>query len=355
MPKISIIDIPEVAEIIISCFVGGADLVGIVISSRKLRASYDRPLIWRSVLSNEIDCFSSTGGCRKAGKKSGQKKKKHPLSSSYKSLFVANYKHALFESRKLIQSALTEGYEKSIRKSFYKSADFSICEALTSGILPTNETKKSCPHTRLLFLLRRTIYPERGDSRTTDKVMGSYIRCCLCLRRCYENVWVCICPNSSIDSKYPRACYCTSCYTHCETGDLCRSTGHFGHPVQLYAVPTTYLYDREYTVGCFGCAVTVVMRLSALHRSRIEFSQAATSVSLSASDTTISTITASNDDPVLCRPADGLPLGNSTFLCNSNQNDIRNMLRTEAGHADLIGRMRGNNDMILTSARCSFF
>jgi hypothetical protein len=147
-----------------------------------------------------------------------------------------------------------------------------------------------------------------------------------------------------------------------------------------YVVPSTYVNDKEYTVGCFECGLAVVVRVAASHRNRhiwlastdddgeeeVPVNNHAASLgrniatgkikdghnppsSLSKRRSKDDTASRSKEFSPLTT-TQGPDLAKVTFLCTSSQGILRNMLTTEAGRKEIIGRMRQNSgDMILSS------
>ena len=311
--RMKLFDLPEAIEVELAGYLNACDIVTLYKSGKKA-AQYNRPVIWRELLS----IMSGTKTFMK-----GKKHKKKGISKNassvnfYKELFIDMWKAVVSGRRKELISALLSSYDADMKLSIHKECIRSAEAATKSCGLLINQKQSECTHNRMLLIHLKTIYPTTAyyhDSR--ESILNK--SCSNCSSMCYEKMVYCACCKDShgISSN---AC-CLPCNSN---GDF---AGHNSHPKIEFTCPRDYFLSRDYTVGCFDCGIAYAVRVASSYKLRWEKP-------------------ASNYDH---NNRGSVHLTTAEFLCPSRQNVFRNMLLNCEGKAELLFRMK-KGDMLLNN------
>lgn len=311
--QMKLFDLPEAIEVELAGYLTACDIVALYKSSKKA-SQYNRPVIWRELLS----IMGGTKNCLKTRKhrKKGITKKASSV-TFYKELFVDMWKAVVSERRKELSNALQSSYDADMKLSIHKECIRSAKAAIKSNGLIINQKQSECTHNHMLLIHLKTIYPTTAyyyDSR--ESILN---KCCSnCSSMCYEKMIYCACCDDTQDTSF-NAC-CLPCYTN---GNF---TGHNSHPKFEFTCPRDYFLSRDYTVGCFNCGIAYAVRVASSYKFRWEKP-------------------APNND---VNNSGYVHLTTAEFLCPSRQNVFRNMLLNCEGKAELLFRMK-KGDMLLNN------
>ena len=306
-------DLPEAIEVELTGYLTACDIVALCKSSKKA-AQYNRPVIWRELLS----VMEGAENFLKAKKhrKKGITKKASSVNFD-KEIFMDKWKAIISERRKESLSTLLSSYDADMKLSIHREC-IRCAEAATKSCgLLINKKQSDCNHNLVLLIHLKTIYPTTAyyyDSR--ESILNK--SCSNCSSMCYEKMIFCACCKDT-DGFASKAC-CLTCYS---SGNF---VGHNSHPKIEFTCPRDYLLSRDYTVGCFSCGIAYAARVASSYKLRWEKP-------------------ASNNDP---KNHGSVHLTTAEFLCPSRQNVFRNMLLNVEGKAELLFRMK-KGDMLINS------
>lgn len=306
--KLTLFTLPENLELEIGGYLTVCDLVSLLISTKKA-SEYNRPAIWRELLSVANDL---------KGTSRSKKHKKRGLSKKFlyknvcRDTFINAWKLTISEKRKKLLKSLLSSYDAVMKLSIHKECIRTAKAALNSHGLIATQRQTVCTHNQILLVHSKTVYP------TTDYCIDSrelilHTVCSGCSSMCYEKTIICAACIDATDTSTNSFCM------DCSQNGKFRK--HHHHPKVEFDCPREYFLQKEYTVGCFDCGIAFVARISSSYKWRWQ-------------------------KPAQCSSVHEAQLSTVDFICTCRQNVFRNKLLNHEGKAELIFRMKVG-DMLL--------
>jgi hypothetical protein len=307
----TLFNFPEAIEVELGGYLSACDIASFLLCSKKA-LQYDKPVIWRQLLSIRNDESKHNPRGKKHKKKSLSKKSYN--ADFFRDTFISTWKAIINERRKHFLGALLSSYDADMKRSIHRECIRTALAATKSNVLVVNQRQTVCKHNHLLLIHGKTIYPTSGHTSDSRELVLNK-SCYGCSSTCYDKVIFCACCNDASD--YSSNSFCVRCV------EAQKFTGHHNHPKIEFSCPRDYYLEKEYTVGCFDCGLAFVARITSNYKLRWQ-------------------------KPCLNGASFGghnKHLATAEFVCPSRQNVFRNMLLNHEGKVELLFRMK-TGDML---------